>query len=100
ARIGECERALVPFVDWSLTGGLRGGAGLVRVDVVRAVLGAVMVALAEGWRSFGVEPAGVVGHSQGESAAACVAGALSLEGGGRVVALRSRALLGLSGRGG
>ncbi|KJS57683.1 acyltransferase domain-containing protein, partial [Streptomyces rubellomurinus] len=49
---------------------------------------------------FGVEPAAVVGHSQGEIAAACVAGALSLEDGARVVALRSRALLGLSGRGG
>ncbi|KJS52328.1 hypothetical protein VM98_32155, partial [Streptomyces rubellomurinus subsp. indigoferus] len=75
-------------------------AGLERVDVVQPVLWAVMVALAEVWRSFGVEPAAVVGHSQGEIAAACVAGALSLEDGARVVALRSRALLGLSGRGG
>ncbi|KJS51018.1 hypothetical protein VM98_39460, partial [Streptomyces rubellomurinus subsp. indigoferus] len=57
ARIGECERALVPFVDWSLTEVLRGGAGLERVDVVQPVLWAVMVALAEVWRSFGVEPA-------------------------------------------
>ncbi|KJS51732.1 hypothetical protein VM98_35550 [Streptomyces rubellomurinus subsp. indigoferus] len=47
-----------------------------------------------------MEPAAVVGHSQGEIAEACVAGALSLEDGARVVAMRSRALLGLTGRGG
>ncbi|MFM9559455.1 acyltransferase domain-containing protein, partial [Streptomyces caniscabiei] len=68
--------------------------------VVQPVLWAVMVSLAEVWRSYGVEPAAVVGHSQGEIAAAVVAGALSLEDGARVVALRSRAILALSGQGG
>ncbi|MFE9425687.1 type I polyketide synthase [Kitasatospora sp. NPDC006697] len=100
ARIAECERALSAYVDWSLSEVLRGGAGLDRVDVVQPVLWAVMVSLAALWRSCGVEPAAVVGHSQGEIAAACVAGALSLEDGARVVALRARALLALSGRGG
>ncbi|KJS52409.1 hypothetical protein VM98_31615, partial [Streptomyces rubellomurinus subsp. indigoferus] len=100
ARIAECETALAPHVDWSLTEVLRGGRDLDRVDVVQPVLWAVMVALAELWRSAGVEPAAVVGHSQGEIAAACVAGALTLEDGARVVALRSRALLALSGQGG
>ncbi|MEU5126838.1 alpha/beta fold hydrolase [Streptomyces mobaraensis] len=90
-----CERALKPYVDWSLTDVLRGtpGApGLERVDVVQPVLWAVMVSLAALWRSMGVEPVGVVGHSQGEIAAACVAGGLSLEDGARVAALRSRAI--------
>ncbi|WP_037833681.1 acyltransferase domain-containing protein, partial [Streptomyces sp. NRRL S-475] len=60
-----------------------------------------MVSLAAVWRSFGVEPAAVVGHSQGEVAAACVAGGLSLEDGARVVAVRSRLVREkLSGRGG
>ncbi|MFE9425685.1 type I polyketide synthase [Kitasatospora sp. NPDC006697] len=100
ARIAECSTALAPYVDWSLTEVLCGGVGLERVDVVQPVLWAVMVSLAQVWRSFGVVPAAVVGHSQGEIAAAVVAGALSLEDGARVVALRSRALLALSGKGG
>ncbi|MFE9069438.1 SDR family NAD(P)-dependent oxidoreductase, partial [Streptomyces violaceusniger] len=103
-RIGECAAALAPFVDWSLGDVLRSGEGaaeaLERVDVVQPALFAVMVSLAELWRSYGVEPAAVVGHSQGEIAAACVAGALSLEDAAKVVALRSKALRALSGRGG
>ncbi|RBQ20835.1 3-ketoacyl-ACP reductase [Spongiactinospora rosea] len=103
ARLAECERELSTLVDWSLTAVLRGdpGApGLERVDVVQPVLFAVMVSLAETWRAAGVTPAAVVGHSQGEIAAACVAGALSLADAIRVVTLRSRALGVLAGRGG
>ncbi|MEV0131855.1 type I polyketide synthase [Dactylosporangium sp. NPDC050688] len=99
----RCEAALQPYVDWRLTDVLRGTPGapsLDRVDVVQPVLFAVMVSLAELWRAHGVEPAAVVGHSQGEIAAACVAGLLTLPDAARVVALRSQALLALSGRGG
>ncbi|MFD3523971.1 SDR family NAD(P)-dependent oxidoreductase [Streptomyces sp. NPDC058653] len=99
-RMAACEEALAPFVDWSLTEALGDEALLERVDVVQPVLWAVMVSLAGLWRHYGVEPIGVVGHSQGEIAAASVAGALSLEDGARVVALRSKALLALSGQGG
>ncbi len=102
ARIAECEVALAPFVDWSLTDVLRGVAGaadITRVDVVQPVLWAVMVSLAAVWESFGVRPAAVVGHSQGEIAAAVVAGALSLGDGARVVAVRAQALRALSGGG-
>ncbi|MFE6748410.1 type I polyketide synthase [Kitasatospora purpeofusca] len=100
ARMAECERALAPYVDWSLTEALGSEALLARVDVVQPVLWAVMVSLAEVWRSFGVVPDAVVGHSQGEIAAACVAGGLSLDDGARVAALRSRAVGVLAGRGG
>ncbi|MFI9011034.1 SDR family NAD(P)-dependent oxidoreductase [Actinosynnema sp. NPDC053489] len=97
--IDACERALAPHVDWSLVEVLDGG-DLGRVDVVQPALFATMVGLAALWRSFGVEPDAVVGHSQGEIAAAYVAGALSLEDAARVVALRSKALVAISGRGG
>ncbi|MGK4578819.1 type I polyketide synthase [Kitasatospora sp. HPMI-4] len=103
-RMGECAAALESHTDWSLLDVVRGEVGeawLERVDVVQPVLWAVMVSLAEVWRAAGVEPSVVVGHSQGEIAAAVVAGALSLEDGARVVALRSRAIAGgLAGRGG
>ncbi|MEU1457126.1 type I polyketide synthase, partial [Streptomyces avermitilis] len=103
-RMEECAQALAPHVDWSLLAVVRqeeGTPSWSRVDVVQPVLWAVMVSLAAVWRSFGVEPAAVVGHSQGEVAAACVAGGLSLEDGARVVAVRSRLVLEkLSGKGG
>ncbi|MBI0299888.1 SDR family NAD(P)-dependent oxidoreductase, partial [Streptomyces sp. PRKS01-29] len=99
-RLGECAAALAPFVEWSLVEVLGDPVALGRVDVVQPVLWAVMVSLAELWRSYGVEPSAVIGHSQGEIAAACVSGALSLEDAARVVALRSKALRALSGLGG
>ncbi|MEH0420577.1 type I polyketide synthase [Streptomyces sp. B21-083] len=100
ARMAECEQALAPFVDWSLLDAVRSGSAWDRVDVVQPALFAVMVSLAEVWRSLGVVPDAVVGHSQGEIAAAVVAGALSLQDGAKVVALRSRTLDALAGRGG
>ncbi|MEU4933073.1 type I polyketide synthase, partial [Streptomyces yokosukanensis] len=96
----DCEQALAPYVDWSLTEVIAGGASLERVDVVQPALFAVMVSLAALWRAHGVEPAAVIGHSQGEIAAACVAGALSLQDAAKVVAVRAKALRSLAGSGG
>ncbi|MEV5606660.1 SDR family NAD(P)-dependent oxidoreductase [Streptomyces sp. NPDC052299] len=103
ARLEECARALSAYTDWDLLAVLLEGDpdGLLeRVDVIQPALWAVMVSLAEVWRSYGVVPDAVVGHSQGEIAAAVVSGALSLEDGALVVALRSRAIKALAGRGG
>ncbi|MFF3986031.1 SDR family NAD(P)-dependent oxidoreductase [Streptomyces sp. NPDC001797] len=100
--LDRCDAALRPFTVWSAATALRGEAGapsLDRVDVVQPVLFAVMVSLAAVWRARGVRPDAVIGHSQGEVAAACVAGALSLNDAAAVVALRSRALTELSGTG-
>jgi polyketide synthase 7 len=99
----RCDKALGEYVPWSLIDVIRaapGAPGLDRVDVVQPALWAVMVSLAELWRSVGVVPDAVIGHSQGEIAAAYVAGALSLEDAARVVALRSQLLLQVSGGGG
>ncbi|MBB4682646.1 acyl transferase domain-containing protein [Amycolatopsis jiangsuensis] len=100
ARLDECASALSSFVDWGLLDVLGDEVALARVDVVQPVLWAVMVSLAAVWESYGVRPGVVVGHSQGEIAAACVSGALSLVDGARVVALRSRAITALAGKGG
>ncbi|WP_229698869.1 type I polyketide synthase [Wenjunlia tyrosinilytica] len=101
--MAACDRALSAVVDWSLlelVSGKADSATRARVDVVRPALWAVAVSLAEVWRSYGVEPAAVVGHGDGEVAAACVAGALSLEDGARVAALRGRARADAEERGG
>ncbi|HKS43659.1 MAG TPA: SDR family NAD(P)-dependent oxidoreductase, partial [Amycolatopsis sp.] len=101
ARIEDCAKALAPHVGWSLLDVLcePDTALLDRVDIVQPALFAVMVSLAVLWESHGVRPAAVVGHSQGEIAAACVAGALSLTDAAKVVALRARALAELAGTG-
>jgi len=95
-RLRECDAALSVHLDFSVEQALRDGLELERVDVVQPALFAVMVSLAAWWADCGVVPAAVVGHSQGEIAAACVAGYLSVADAARVVALRSRALRGLT----
>jgi acyl transferase domain-containing protein len=102
AALEECDRALAPFVDWSLPEVLaeEDGARAGRLDVVQPVLFAVMVSLARLWEACGVSPAALLGHSQGEIAAAHLAGALTLEDAARVVALRARAMARIAGRGG
>ncbi|HWF28646.1 MAG TPA: type I polyketide synthase [Mycobacterium sp.] len=102
-QIQACEDAFSELVDWSLIDVLRGAPdapGLDRVDVVQPVLFAVMVSLAELWKSVGVSLDAVIGHSQGEIAAAYIAGALSLPDAARVVTLRSKLLRSLTGPGG
>ncbi|WP_225803444.1 type I polyketide synthase [Streptomyces sp. NK15101] len=98
-----CAEALAPHIDFSLDevlAGVPGAPPLDRVDVVQPALFAVMAALAALWRHHGVHPDAVVGHSQGEIAAAYVAGGLSLQDAARVVALRSKAIAEMAGRGG
>ncbi len=97
-----CAQALQEHLDWSVEDTLRGlpGAGnMERAEVIQPVLFATMVALAALWREHGVEPEAVVGHSQGEIAAAHLAGALSLEDAARVVTHRSRLLSRVVGQG-
>ncbi|MEH1102819.1 type I polyketide synthase [Micromonospora sp. CPCC 205561] len=101
ARLAECQRALAPYLDVDLVSVLTGDdeSWLERVEVVQPVLWAVGMALAAVWQHAGVTPAAVVGHSQGEIGAACVAGILSIEDAAKAVALRSRALTVLRGTG-
>ncbi|AOR30853.1 hypothetical protein BFF78_07110 [Streptomyces fodineus] len=93
AHLAACDTAARAFVDWSLTDVLRGAPGapdVERIEILQPVLFAVMVSLAELWRSYGLAPAAVVGSSQGEIAAAYTAGALSLHDALKIVVLRSQ----------
>ncbi|MFI0982696.1 SDR family NAD(P)-dependent oxidoreductase [Streptomyces sp. NPDC021093] len=104
AAVDACDVALRPFTGWSVREVLAGAGGehppVDRVDVVQPALFAMGVALSALWRSWGVEPSAVVGHSQGEVVAAVVSGALSVEQGSRIVAARSQAVLACAGQGG
>ncbi|MFC5900733.1 type I polyketide synthase [Streptomyces zhihengii] len=94
--VTACDEALAPYTGFSVAAIVRGQDGLAppftRTDVVQPALFAMYVGIAAMWRAWGVEPSAVVGHSQGEVAAAVVSGALSLADGARVVALRARAV--------
>ncbi|MFI6642895.1 type I polyketide synthase [Streptomyces sp. NPDC050504] len=94
--VTACDEALAPLTGFSVAAAVRGQDGLAppftRTDVVQPALFAMYVGLAAMWRGWGIEPEAVVGHSQGEVAAAVVSGALSLADGARIVALRARAV--------
>ncbi|WP_273942222.1 type I polyketide synthase [Kutzneria chonburiensis] len=98
----ECARVIDELTDWSLLDVMTGtdDQRFDEVDVLQPVLFAVMVSLAKLWRSYGVDVHGVVGHSQGEIAAAYISGALSLADAARIVVTRSRLLTKVAGRGG
>ncbi|WP_436844163.1 type I polyketide synthase [Streptomyces subrutilus] len=102
--VDACDAALRPFTGWSVREVLAGEEGdhppFDRVDVVQPALFAMGVGLSAVWRSLGVEPSAVVGHSQGEVVAAVVSGALTLEQGSQIVAQRSQAVLACAGQGG
>ncbi|MFI9383506.1 SDR family NAD(P)-dependent oxidoreductase [Kutzneria sp. NPDC052558] len=100
ASMAECEQALGRYADWSLREVLADAEALDRDDVVQPALFAVMVSLAKLWQAHGVHPDAVVGHSQGEIAAAHIAGALSLDDAARIAVLRSQALMAMQNQGG
>ncbi|MET7400743.1 SDR family NAD(P)-dependent oxidoreductase [Dactylosporangium sp. NPDC005572] len=100
--LAEAAAALDPHLDFSVLDVLRGepGApGIDRLDVVQPCLFAVVVALTALWRHHGVRPDAVVGHSQGEVAAAYAAGALTLADAAALTVKRFRALQHLVGHG-
>ena len=96
--LAACDRALSPYLGGSLPVDL-GVEQLDDIGVIQPAIFAVQVALAALWRSWGVEPAAVVGHSMGEVAAAHIAGGLSLDDAARVICTRARLLRRAHGRG-
>jgi acyl transferase domain-containing protein/NADPH:quinone reductase-like Zn-dependent oxidoreductase len=93
AAMAECGGLLRPLSGWSLLDELAMPADQSRLDQTeraQPALFAIQVALAALWRSWGVLPDVVVGHSVGEIAALHVAGVLSLEEAVRIVWHRGR----------
>jgi len=88
----HCDKEFAALLGWSLADRLTGmtAADLVDFPVVQPLLFATMAALAASWRAAGVTPDAVVGHSQGEIAAAYCAGVLELGDAARIVVTRSR----------
>ncbi|TKK75890.1 acyltransferase domain-containing protein, partial [Herbidospora galbida] len=91
--------AIERYAGWNLIDVLN-SPPVDRVDVIQPALFAVMTSLARLWEHHGVRPDAVIGHSQGEIAAAHIAGALTLDDAAKIVTLRSKALLALAGTGG
>ncbi|OBI09722.1 beta-ketoacyl synthase [Mycolicibacter heraklionensis] len=106
--LAACDDALFPHLGHSILKELAAQGGpdgsedrskLSDIGILQPTIFAIQVALAALWRSWGIEPAAVVGHSLGEAAAAHVAGALSLDDAARVICARARMLRGVRGRG-
>ena len=99
AAVAEMEPVFVEQVGFSLHEILADGEPISGDAQVQPVLMGLQLALTELWRSYGVHPDAVIGHSMGEVTAAVVAGALSTADGLRVIALRSRLMSRLAGQG-
>ncbi len=99
ATIAAMEPVIAGESGFSVTEAMSAPETVTGIDRVQPTIFAMQVALAETMKSYGVRPGAVIGHSLGESAAAVVAGALSLEDGLRVICRRSRLMSRIAGSG-
>jgi phthiocerol/phenolphthiocerol synthesis type-I polyketide synthase A len=99
AAVAELESTFLEQTGFSLWQVLAAGEPVAGIDRIQPVLVGMQLALTKLWRSYGVEPDAVIGHSMGEVTAAVVAGALAPGDGLRVIATRSRLMARLSGQG-
>ena len=99
AAVAELEPVFVEQVGFSLQQVLAAGESVGGDARMQPVLVGVQLALTALWRSYGVQPDAVIGHSMGEVTAAVVAGALTAAEGLRVIATRSRLMARLAGQG-
>ncbi|HSI65468.1 MAG TPA: beta-ketoacyl synthase N-terminal-like domain-containing protein, partial [Candidatus Saccharimonadia bacterium] len=88
----RCDAAMRPWARFKLLEELaktEETSQVMRTEVGQPAIFAMQVSLAALWKSWGVEPAAIVGHSVGEIAAACVAGIFSVEDGARIIVQRA-----------
>lgn len=93
----RCDEVLRPYLEKPLLQvlypeqAMSGVSGLLdETGYTQPALFALEYSLAELWKSWGIEPSWVMGHSVGEYVAACVAGIFSLEDGLKLIAERAR----------
>ncbi|MDA2920403.1 SDR family NAD(P)-dependent oxidoreductase [Desulfobacterota bacterium AH_259_B03_O07] len=92
ASMERCDHLFRRWVDWSLIEELNkdeAHSRLNEMQVVQPILFAMQVSLDALWRSWGIVPDAVIGHSLGETAAAHIAGILNLEDAIQVICNRS-----------
>ena len=99
ATVAAIEPMIAAESGFSVTEAMSAPETVTGIDRVQPTIFAIQVALAETMKSYGVRPGAVIGHSLGESAAAVVAGALTLEDGLRVICRRSKLMARISGSG-
>jgi len=102
ATLEQADAAMRRYTDWSLLDMLAGTGDTSRldhIDVIQPTIFAIQIAQAALWRSWGIEPDTVIGHSMGEVAAAYVAGVLSLDDAAHVICRRSQLMMQVSGKG-
>ncbi|HEY0602496.1 MAG TPA: type I polyketide synthase, partial [Herpetosiphonaceae bacterium] len=93
AAVARCDELLRCYTSWSLMEELladEANSRMGETQIAQPANFALQVALVELWRSWGVQPAAIVGHSAGEVAAAYAAGVMSLEDAVKVIYHRSR----------
>ena len=91
--IERCDSAMQGVAQFSLLEELsrsEDSSRMHRTEIAQPAIFAMQVALAELWKSWGVQPAAIVGHSVSEIAAACIAGLFSLPQGARITVLRAQ----------
>ncbi len=98
AALDRCDEILAPILGFSIREAIHDGdeKRLIAIEVAQPALFSLQVALTLYWRSRGVNPIAVIGHSVGEIAAAWAAGILTLEDGLRIAAERGRLMSTLS----
>ncbi len=99
AKVAEIEPLIARESDFSVTEAMAAPETVTGIDRVQPTVFAVQVALAATMASYGVLPGAVIGHSMGESAAAVVAGALTLDDAVKVICRRSRLMARIAGSG-
>jgi myxalamid-type polyketide synthase MxaE and MxaD len=102
AALGECDRLFASLLKTSIVEEIAREAETSRLNetaLTQPAIFSMQIALTALWRSFGVTPDTVIGHSLGEVAAACAAGVITLEEGVHIVYHRSRLMTRAAGHG-